>query len=283
MPSMIEMTEELKSKILKMYNDGKSIREIDRTTGVERGVIKRFLKRNGVDIRSAKYYHGTETHRKYHYDRDYFKIIDSEDKAYWLGFIWADGCIMKRGENSYLIQIALKESDIGHLEKFKKCIKSNYEIKTYRNYMEESGAEGVCRIQINSTTMAKDLMRLGVMPNKSVSKFYVDFSKISDDMIRHVARGYYDGNGCYYIKDGKVELSACGNKESIFEISGFLEKFGVTSRVSERHPDRDNNNFTIKNVRKNEVYKFFNLMYLDSYMWLDRKYEIAINFVKSME
>ena len=31
--------------------------------------------------------------RMYDIDKDYFKVIDTEEKAYWLGFIYADGSI----------------------------------------------------------------------------------------------------------------------------------------------------------------------------------------------
>ena len=51
-----------------------------------------------------------------------FDVIDTEEKAYWIGFIWCDGYNSKRyrGKNStpnYEFKLSLMEDDIGHLEK----------------------------------------------------------------------------------------------------------------------------------------------------------------------
>ena len=60
-------------------------------------------------------------------------MIDTEEKAYWLGFIYADGYIINsiKGKTSDAFGITLQEKDKGHLEKFKKSINSNHPILTY--------------------------------------------------------------------------------------------------------------------------------------------------------
>ena len=37
---------------------------------------------------------------KHNLNKDYFKNIDNEEKAYWLGFIAADGCIYKMSKTA---------------------------------------------------------------------------------------------------------------------------------------------------------------------------------------
>ena len=39
--------------------------------------------------------------KKYFYDDNYFEKIDSEDKAYYLGFLYADGYVNNVGYNNY--------------------------------------------------------------------------------------------------------------------------------------------------------------------------------------
>ena len=57
--------------------------------------------------------------RKHFFNENYFEVIDSEDKAYWLGFISADGCVAKSSKyNSYRLQIAISSIDSDHLNKF---------------------------------------------------------------------------------------------------------------------------------------------------------------------
>ncbi len=48
------------------------------------------------------------------FDKNMFKKIDSEEKAYWLGFLEADGCI-HGGEGDYRIEIGLAEKDFHYL------------------------------------------------------------------------------------------------------------------------------------------------------------------------
>ena len=64
---------------------------------------------------------------------NYFDKIDTPDKAYWLGFIWADGYIAKRERKQpngcvrieYNLKLELQESDASHVQKFLDCIESN--------------------------------------------------------------------------------------------------------------------------------------------------------------
>ena len=71
--------------------------------------------------------------RKHFYNEDYFKVIDSEDKAYWLGFISADGSVSK---DAYHIRISLSSIDIKHLEKFLTCINAN-DVAIFIQHMTE--------------------------------------------------------------------------------------------------------------------------------------------------
>ena len=72
--------------------------------------IRRVLVENNIPIR-------TDNHL---YKANYrtFKIIDSAEKAYWLGFIAADGCVYVREKNA-TVWLQIKAEDRKHLEKFK--------------------------------------------------------------------------------------------------------------------------------------------------------------------
>lgn len=51
---------------------------------------------------------------KYTFNENIFSIIDNEEKAYWLGFLYADGYLTDQG----LFGCALQEKDKAHLNKF---------------------------------------------------------------------------------------------------------------------------------------------------------------------
>lgn len=54
---------------------------------------------------------------KYTYNSNYFNVIDTPEKAYWLGFIAADGCVSINSKtNSGELTIKLQISDNDHLK-----------------------------------------------------------------------------------------------------------------------------------------------------------------------
>lgn len=159
-----ELTKEQVEYVIKVYTeDHKSMALIGQALNppVSKTVIRRILTENGVAI-------NTDNH-KYKADYRKFKEIDSAEKAYWLGFIAADGCVYTRESNS-TIRIAISSNDRGHLEKFKTFMNSNVNIldilkTTGFSSKENPSAQSV--IAFNSNDMAKDLIAVGVVPNKS--------------------------------------------------------------------------------------------------------------------
>lgn len=128
------------------------------------------------------------------FDETIFDSIDTEEKAYWLGFLYADGYV---SSNSNKFELSLQDSDSEHLEKFNtfmKCITPNKvkhgtvtcEGKTYYR----------CRWSVNNKHLKERLCELGCVPNKSLILTFPDESIFaSKDLIRHFIRGYWDGDG----------------------------------------------------------------------------------------
>ena len=79
--------------------------------------------------------------KKFKVNDDYFEIIDTEEKAYWLGFLYADGCVARKG-NYYNIKIDQALYDYEHVLKFKEAINSTYPVKIYND--TESGGADLC-------------------------------------------------------------------------------------------------------------------------------------------
>lgn len=130
----------------------------------------------------------TIPNKKYEFDETTFEKVDTEEKAYWLGFIVADGYVTKQN----LFAIRLKESDIEHLEKFKKFIKSSHPIKKYKAKIK--GKEyPACGIYISSKKLVFDLSKFGVVPNKSLTVKYSNL--VPTQFVRDYWRGVFDGDG----------------------------------------------------------------------------------------
>lgn len=138
---------------------------------------------------------GSQGARKHKINDSFFDVVDTEHKAYWLGFLMADGCIYAgSGKASYRLQINLSDIDKRHLEKLNKDLSSDYTVIT-KNIKNKKTLKTYtcCQLKINCTKLCKSLMKLGVVPRKSI---ICKMPILRNDLIRHYLRGYFDGDGC---------------------------------------------------------------------------------------
>lgn len=159
-----------------------------------------------------------EKQRIYSCDGNVFEVIDTEEKAYWLGFLYADGSVYK-SRNSYIIEVGLSVKDIGHLVKFKKFLNSNHvlKIKDYKGYKS-------CSITIRNQKMAQDLMNKGCIPNKSLLLTFPNDDIVPKHLKPHFIRGYFDGDGCVYGSDDckSYRVSFVGTNEFLTDMQDIL-------------------------------------------------------------
>ena len=111
------MTPENEAYIRKNYFNMPT-KDILRELSISITPLRSILKKHNIKCKSSK---------KYTFDENFFKNIDTEDKAYWLGFFYADGCVRVRKESSES-KLKLSIKDIDHLEKFKKSLNGNNKI-----------------------------------------------------------------------------------------------------------------------------------------------------------
>lgn len=121
-------------------------------------------------------------------NENYFETIDTEEKAYWLGFIAADGCI-----NTKALSIALKGQDSTHLQKFLNAIQFKGKIYTYDVKLNDKTFPA-CSISIQNKKLIDDLGNLGIFPRKSMTYIPV-FDKVVENLHPHFWRGMIDGDG----------------------------------------------------------------------------------------
>jgi mobile intron protein len=125
-----------------------------------------YLKENNL-IKNDKNYQKDIT-----YDKNFFDSIDNEEKAYWLGFIMADG-YTKLGKNNNPAQMTIEigKKDIEILNAFKKSIKSNHIIRERSRKTCTGKISEICSITISSQHLTSKLISYGVIPNKTYIGF----------------------------------------------------------------------------------------------------------------
>lgn len=169
--------------------------------------------------------------KKYTVDENYFETISTPNKAYWLGFLYADGCILvreRKNSKSYVLEISLREDDILHLEKLKMSLKSNTPIK-HKTIKDKYKS---CRINICNKKICEDLIRLGCTPRKSLTLTFPNEEQVPKKLIPHFIRGYLDGDGCIF-NDGKTAIvNFVGTYDFLNSIQEIMyDEFGLTKTV----------------------------------------------------
>lgn len=165
-----------------------------------RNTISKILKENNIEIPN-------KNNKLYNYNDTIFEIIDTEEKAYWLGFLYADGNVTKRlikKENrkdkfSYQLELSLAEVDKDHLIKFGRFMFQDFneEKNLKKKIIKLKEKEYIAyKITINSKKIVEDLIKLGCVPKKSLILTYPTEEQIPFKLQHHFIRGYFDGDGC---------------------------------------------------------------------------------------
>lgn len=211
--------------------------------------------------------------RRQKFDKRYFQKIDTEHKAYWLGFIAADGYITH--SCSYTIGIELRKSDADHLRKFNKDLDGNIPIE-YHNKEHLLDGRKICAdiaiIRLYSKEMQNDLVAHNVTPRKTHT---LEFPLcVPDDYFFTQLRGYFDGNGSISLKNvkNKVYVRATISSGSHKFVSRLREvlyaKYNLTSYIT-----ADGNAYKLEIGGGENTKNFLNLIYKNSTIHLTRKYK----------
>lgn len=169
-----------KEEIVLRYRAGESATLLAKEFGVADVSVLRWLEARGVVRRT-----NSAAQTKYTCRHDRFREIDTPDKAYWLGFLAADGCVKRNGD----LSVHLAERDRPHLEALAKFLGSNRPIPTATH----NGHPMACMV-VRSPQICRDLTGHGVTPAKT---FTLRWPSLSEALVSHYARGYVDGDGCF--------------------------------------------------------------------------------------
>ena len=262
-------------EISKEYLDGMSLTKLATKYNITRWTLTKKLRELGIEIVNRQ--------NIAKFDEHIFDNIDTEEKAYWLGFIYADGNISSITENTkrYEFELSLKGSDINHLQKFNKFMKykgNNVKVSKVKVGGKEYDR---CRWQVGNKHMWEVLNNYGCTPRKSLTLKFPDFSIFKDKtLIRHFIRGYFDGDGSLsrHISAHTVSLncSVIGTPEFIGTIENLI-KLDTEQKKDKRWTG---NTVYLYFHHCEDMTKFINYLYKNSTIYLDRKYKLY-NFFKN--
>jgi len=241
-------------EIAKFYtNKPISIQEVCKKFNLCNVTISRALKRQNVHIWTRQELNQLDL------KVDYFKNIDDEFKAYFLGLIFADGCIFtnKYKNNSLLFSIQLQKSDGYIIEKLKQKICAPRQIVVDKR-------DGGNSLTVINNVFVKNLINHGIVEHKQNRK--IPFLK--DKMMRHFIRGLFDGDGSFF-RTNHWNLFLCGH-EYFHDIYDFLVQRLDLNTVKITFED---NIYQCRWGDTKNVQDFANYIYTDAHIYLTRKYD----------
>lgn len=192
---------------------------------------------------------------------DFFKNIDTEEKAYLLGLFVTDGCVFKHSNESLQFSIALQEQDAYMIENIKHIL------NVPRNIVIDS-RNNCHSITITNNNFVNDLMNQGVYIGKENRRFI----KLKDSLMSHYLRGILDGDGCIYFRKKKNSISFnivfAGNLIFMQELKNFLIN---RLDVADNRLCFEQGIYTIKFASRRDYFNITDYIYQDSTICLKRK------------
>jgi hypothetical protein len=261
------------TEITELYDSGISLTKIGKQLSIDRKALARLLKNNGVESRK-----GFSYARKYNLNEHYFDIIDTEEKAYILGFIYADGNNLFR-LNRISIHLAKRDEEI--LKKMS-YIFYGEEILKYNKRKNNNGQEfEYVWLNLFSKHMSQHLATLGVVEAKSYKIVFPEW--LDKTLYRHFIRGLIDGDGWIYLpndnRDSPNVGLICTRQVNDFLKDYFEKELDLKSYLVKAHKqDFDVMcEMRVKNYHQCKI--LLDWLYKDAAIYLERKYKLYLNFL----
>lgn len=227
-------------------------------------------------------------HRHYPLDETYFDVIDSKDKAYFLGFMSADGNVYSSehyaGDRQNRFSITLKNDDEYILELFKKYLKTTKPLShiTKKNkYYVSTHA----RLELSSNKIVEALTMYNIVPRKS---YPFEICQLDDEYMSHYLRGYFDGDGSitFRMPLSRTIVAYSGFVHNLEKIQEYLRKsHGIDMHISVSTSKQYSAPFgQLRSSNLQTTYNFLKYIYQDCEdLCLTRKKERADNFIKEFD
>jgi virulence-associated protein VapD len=272
-----------KDAIIKKYLNGKTLRQLGREYGHFKSNVLKHLVLWGIKIRDS-----SECKQQYRLNQNYFDKIDSHEKAYWLGFIYADGNVYLNDEDyKKVFQVALARKDSKHLTRLKRCLDSSHPI-----YHERTND----RFLVNNIHIVDQLQKCGVNPKKSLILTFPSNDILPNQYLNSFVLGYFDGDGSISSHGKHWNFQIIGTKPFLEKICLIFSRAGVsaTKLTKEKRSGKNkiyylshggtifNKNVRGRSSRKHILFTLYGYLYSYSPIWLQRKRRRFEKYLRKM-
>lgn len=206
-------------------------------------------------------------------DETYFDVIDTEEKAYFLGIMYSDGCNTKEG-----LVVTLCEPDQYLLSAFAKAIGSSTKLRLERK--RKVFHKSKYRLAIYSTKISRSLTKQGCIPRKSLVLKFPNLEQVPEHLMSHFLRGVFDGDGSIYFSEKKLGVSITGSPFFCQGAQEFIEK-----RLNAKPCLESYSHSLAKNIKLSTrgAIVFLDYLYSDATVKMARKYEKFILYLRQYQ
>ena len=264
-----KLSQDAISFIIDLYNLGKTQIEIAKQLNCSQTYVSKILLNNNIKTRVGK--------KVIYNDVNYqlFDKINNEKSAYFLGLLYADGCVSIR-KSGYTLSLKLQSSDQDIIEKFRDIISPSSPIKICNKKYSY--------FRINQKEICQQLIRHGCVPNKSLTLKFPD--TIPKRLLRHFIRGYSDGDGCIYNNKLKYSTNTIWKIVSTNQFCEVVKKIlkeelGVNSNIYLSKPATNQVTSTLVVGGNIQVKRVLDWLYKKSKFYLLRKRDKYLLFIKN--
>ncbi len=259
-------TDEQICEMIERYIKGEKTKILAKDYGITCCAVLGFLKRRNIPIR-PEYLTGN---KKYTLNETFFDVIDTEEKAYFLGFLYADGC---NDEKKKTVVLKLQDLDKEILEILSMVIETDKPIKQILR--KENNARNQYSLVITNKHISQQLAKLGCMQAKT---FKITFPEwLIPELHHHFIRGYFDGDGCIMVgkKYHGPSFRITGTASFVTRVQEIMMKeIGLNkTKLDTLHKSSERHVFNMGYVGTNSCKKIYKWLYKDATISLARKHQ----------
>lgn len=258
-----------KEQAVDLYEKHKTLTNVANELGFCIEAVRHFFVKNNIEYNKQVNYKCN----------DYFFHNLTEKSMYWLGFFSADGNIAK---DKPRVALTLGGIDIDHIKKYKKDLELEAPIifasrKESRKQFKKD-VYNQCVVRFTSKIMCDKLKEYNVIPAKSYIYTIPDVIQ-HHPLYNHFLRGLIDGDGWIYLKENHPNIGLCGNKETVSAVLEHLKNH-LELKTNTKVKKKKASVYTLNITNAEDVIKVIEYLHKDGTVYLNRKYNIALEILK---
>ncbi|MBQ8626167.1 MAG: LAGLIDADG family homing endonuclease [Agathobacter sp.] len=245
-------------KSIEEFKNGtlKSAYQVKKKYGIHNDKFRLMCQYYGIEVGHANFKHTL--------NRNAFATIETEEDAYILGFITADGYLSET-RNSLVIKLHSRDEDI--LRKICTYLEYDGEIQ---HLVHQQTHNILSNVRFCSSQLIQNLKKYGLHRKKSLQETFC--TDMPEHLTRHYIRGLIDGDG--FIKQSAKGIGLCGSQNITTNVAKYLIQelnLNIPLKIR-REGESDLHRMEFSG---NNAVKIMKYLYEDSRIYLDRKYELA--------